>query len=204
MLTSEEKAFITESVHLYARALSAAGYRVLPIEEVRFSRALRTFGSCRKNFDASKKNFVSATITISESCLKGTDDCLKNVILHELIHAMPDTENHDAKWQEYAREISERFGASIHTHVGEDDADAVYENCHDRFRWHVRCDTCGYTWHFVKKTKFVKNALRHGRKFHHSCGGSSFSVVHQESGTDSLVTGGAQKQGKAYEELVLF
>ena len=181
MLTQEEKNFITESVHHYAQELMLAGYTVLPILDVRFSNSVRTFGCCKKHFDDVRKRFRGATITISESCLHGTRDCLKSVILHELIHAMPDTKHHDAVWQKYAREISKKFGVDIHTHVEDEDAEAVIENCPERFNWHVRCNLCGKEWHFVRKTKFVKNALRHGKTIYHKCGGNSFSVFQPDT-----------------------
>ena len=82
--TNKQKAEITDMVYRYRDELIHKGFDVKRITAVKFTeRCYRRYGQC-----TSRSNENWAIITISSICLKGTKETLREVIMHELVHAM--------------------------------------------------------------------------------------------------------------------
>ena len=95
-------------VQRLAHELRSAGYPVLPILDIGFNDAQREYGHCQRMVEGGRS--IGASITLSERCWEEGPSCLKSTILHELVHAIPDTHQHDAKFRAYAKEIGAKYG----------------------------------------------------------------------------------------------
>ena len=175
MLTEREKQRARDLVgYLYAD-LRGRGYRLLPVREVRFGRGLRVFGSCRRHIERGK-GATAVTIYLGEVCFHAQPYTLLATIVHELIHAMPDTKGHDEKFQKYARELSKVYGVPVGTHAMPAEWEAAKTSGFVKFRYEVKCTGCGATSRFLRRTKLVEAAEKGDTKEWRCrvCGGSDF------------------------------
>ena len=178
MWTPAMKSFVTRLVHKYHDELKEKGYPVREIREVKFSRSVKTHGSCTNyRFDN------TCTITISEVAFSGGNETLKNTILHELTHSIRGCKGHGEVWQRYADEIGSMYGVKIQQYVSEEEKVACKEYKESRYNWKVTCPSCGHTWKYYRKTKVI-DILMNGRKCTCSCGydGNDFKVESLKKG----------------------
>ncbi len=126
--------------------------------------------SYRKNRRTYYRVFKTHHIEISDWLMDLNDDIIKNTIVHELIHCLPDCNNHGDEFKRYARYINDTLGYNI-TRVGnkkedydksniEYADDSVYTEDNSKYR--VRCTNCGYS--------FFRRRLQRGFARNYRCG----------------------------------
>lgn len=149
------------------------GYPVKPIRNIKINNSTTCFGFCLFLVDY---NYNKVDITISHMSIASGYDKLRNTIIHELCHACcPVTENHGRVWQSYAERASIDFHTSITT------TDKLNKSAEKwlakQYKYTVTCDYCGHTYHYMRKTKFVKQCLEgHTRYICAECNHNSFTV----------------------------
>ena len=158
MITDVQKNAAVIMVYDYAEELRRLGYKVLPIRRIKFSSAVKCFGRCRLHVKNQKP--VAATITIGEVCWHAKDYSLKSTVLHELIHAMADTENHGVLFQKYAAELSRYYHVPISTHAQSEESEAVKADGYADFAYIVECKKCGARFEYLRRSKFVEDVAK--------------------------------------------
>jgi hypothetical protein len=168
MFTYAQKKEITEMVHSFrAIMIKELGLEVFPIRAVKFStRCTRRYGQCERHRDGVT---TEATITISDIAMQNTQ-LLKETVLHELCHALPNTKGHDRMFKSYVSQVNNFFGTNIGTYVRREliDREWLVENgkvrSHSSKRYTVACK-CGKFHHtYKRKTRFVEAVIRDGGK----------------------------------------
>lgn len=154
MWTPQMKSFVTRLVHRYHAELKEKGYDILPIEEVKFSSAINTFGICIRHTLTN-----TCTIKISERCFYSGEGKLKNTILHELCHCIRDSKGHGAKWQSYAYRIGKEYNTHITQYASKEECANSAEYVKERYNWEVVCECCGNTNRYVRQTKQIKDIM---------------------------------------------
>jgi hypothetical protein len=169
MFTYAQKKEITEMVHSFrAIMIKELNLKVFPIRAVKFStRCTRRYGQCTRH-----KEFgvtTEATITISDIATQNPK-LLKETVLHELCHALPDTKGHDRMFKHYTSIVNRFFNTNIGTYVRSEliDREWMVENGKVRSRsgkrYTVACE-CGKFHHtYKRKTRFVEAVIRDGGK----------------------------------------
>ena len=107
-------------------------------------------------------------IEVSPWVIDLQEDIIKNTIIHELIHCLPDCNNHGKQFKYYASYVNERLGYNI-SRVGnkKDDfeksgLDYVEEN-EEKFKYKVCCKNCGYTFYRKRMQRGFTRKYRCGK-----------------------------------------
>lgn len=154
MWTPQMKDFVTRLVYKYHAELTERGYKLHPIKEIKFTRAIRTFGTCTVHFKT--KN---CTIAISERCFFSGEDKVRNTVLHELCHDIKGTRGHGYLWQKYAKEIGSLYNTNITQYATKEECANSADYVKERYNWEVVCECCGNTNKYVRQTKHIKDIM---------------------------------------------
>ena len=106
--------------------------------------------------------------------LMGLDkDIIKNTIIHELIHCLPNCNNHGEMFKKYANYINDKLGYNI-SRVGNKKEDYIKSNVEykekESYNYHIKCTNCGQEF-------FRKRLNRNfARKFRCAKCGGKFEV----------------------------
>ena len=145
------------------------GFDVRELEGIKFTHAVNTHGWCMTH--ANNNRF-----TLGISCYRVADgeEALKETILHELCHAIASHgAGHGKEWRDIAKQVGDIYGVHI-------------ERCNPHSikvaeatkRYVVKCDSCGATWGYMRKGRFVKAVMEnHASTWTCACGGHHFSMV---------------------------
>lgn len=170
--TPEDKKRVYEMTLHYIEELKAHGFKVRTLEKIKFTCAFYQHGYCQTY--KYKNAFI---LGVSAYRLADGWEAVKETILHELCHAIASYDSgHNKEWQELAKKVGELYGIKI-THRTPHSI-KTYEAA---YRYVIKCDNCGATWRFMRRTKFVKAvADHHATNWKCGCGHHHFSLVKGE------------------------
>lgn len=153
---------VTLEVHQLRYELIQKGFNVFPIRAVKLStRCTRRFGLCTYHRDRYGE-IVEVTITISDICFHSTEHCLRDVILHELCHAMPNGQNHREGFHNYARKVMRLYdNCHIDTHTTREESEKKNEYIkaigrYRDYKYKVTCKSCGKSYYYKREMKLIK------------------------------------------------
>lgn len=126
------------------KKVESVGETVLPIHpNVNVNKKLRsTFGYC-KCYDNPVEIDVSE-ITFELSPMSALED----TIMHEVIHAVPDCDNHGEKWKLVADKINQKYGYDIKRTSS---LEEMGLNKHVFYKYVTTCKNCGKEYYKNKK-----------------------------------------------------
>lgn len=106
--------------------------------------------------------FKKHHIEISNWVLDLNDNIIKNTIMHELIHCMPNCNNHGSEFKKYARFINKKLGYNI-SRLGNKKEDYKLSNLEyldeneKKFKYTIICENCKTLFYRQRLTKnFLK------------------------------------------------
>ena len=153
---------VTFEVNQLRYELIQKGFNVFPIRAVKLStRCTKRFGLCTYHRDRYGE-IVEVTITISDICFHNTEYCLRDTILHELCHAMPNGQGHREGFHNNARKVARLYDdCHIDTHTSHEESkiNKEYIKSIGRYReynYKVTCKSCGCSYYYKKETKLVR------------------------------------------------
>ncbi len=105
--------------------------------------------------------FLKHTIEISKWVMELDDKIIKNTILHELIHCMPNCNNHGKEFKFYANYINENLGYDIQR-LGNKKEDYKKSNLEYKendldYKYIIQCSQCGLIYY---RQRLKRNFLR--------------------------------------------
>lgn len=130
------------------------------------TRASRKFGSTktikRYNYMTDRYEVSSCKIEISLSLLFDENPIseLENTMLHELLHTMPDCQNHGAKWKRYAAMVNNAYGYNIER-CGTTENLIVDPFAERREKYAVECQGCHKIIYRQKMSPVITNCARY-------------------------------------------
>ena len=135
-------------------------------------RAKKRLGQCCEKQD----------INISSWLLEiGDDHDIKNTIIHEILHTFKDTIGHKAKWQYYARYVSNRTDYHITRTTSIDGIYARANKTRPRrevsYKYEITCEKCGRVFYRQRIDTRTLNKFIEGKMTHRHCGGHDFKIV---------------------------
>lgn len=108
-------------------------------------------------------------IEISPWVLELNEKIIKNTIIHEIIHCLPDCNNHGEKFKEYTNYINSKLNYDI-SRVGNKKEDYLKSNIeykeNNQYKYKIICKKCGYTFYRQRCNKNFEKKYRCGK-----CGG---------------------------------
>lgn len=129
-------------------------------------RAKRRLGQC------CSKRYINISSWLLEI---GSDDDIKNTIIHEILHTFDDTIGHKERWQYYARYVSNRTNYHI-TRTANANEIYVKANIERTFKYKITCKKCGKVFYQQRMTQRTMKNYEEGNMFHRSCGGKEFII----------------------------
>lgn len=105
-------------------------------------------------------------IEISPWLMELDEDIIKNTIIHELIHCLPNCNNHGEMFKKYANYINDKLGYNI-SRVGNKKEDYIKSNVEykekESYNYHIKCTNCGQEFfrkrlnrNFTRKFRCIK------------------------------------------------
>ena len=116
----------------------------------------------RKNRIIYYKKYKKHTIEISKWLMDLNDEIIKNTIIHELIHCLPECNNHGKYFKKYAKLINDKLGYNI-TRVGNKKEDFIKSGVQEKFddepksKYKIVCEKCNQTYY---RQRLAKNFTR--------------------------------------------
>lgn len=170
--TPEDKKRVQAMTMQYIKELKEQGFSIRKLEKIDFNTSFSRNGYCCVYRD-------SPTFDLGISVYRVIDgwEAVKETILHELCHAMASYDSgHDEEWQELAKKVGNLYGIKIAHRAPH--SIKTYETA---YRYVIKCDNCGATWRFMRRTKFVKAVTaHHATNWKCGCGHHHFSLVKGE------------------------
>lgn len=101
----------------------------------------------KNDFKIVYHRFRKHHIEISKWVMDLDDVIIKNTIIHEILHCLPNCNNHGKLFQDYASYINQKLGYNITT-LGNKEADyrrsnLNYEEDHRNYNYKILCKECG-------------------------------------------------------------
>lgn len=101
----------------------------------------------KNDFKIVYHRFRKHHIEISKWVMDLDDVIIKNTIIHEILHCLPNCNNHGKLFQDYASHINQKLGYNITT-LGNKEADYKrsnlnYEEDHRNYNYKIICKECG-------------------------------------------------------------
>ena len=97
----------------------------------------------------SYEKYKKHKIEISSWVMQLDEAIIKNTIMHELIHCIPDCNNHGKEFKKYANYINTQLGYNIKTTGNKkDDYQKSNLEYHEEinFKYKIQCKACGQTF----------------------------------------------------------
>lgn len=103
------------------------------------------------------RKFNTHHIEISKWLMDLNEDIIKNTIIHELIHCIPDCNNHGKEFKKYAKLINDNLGYNI-SRVGNKLEDykksgQVLTEKENKNKYQIICEKCGQTYYRQRLSK---------------------------------------------------
>ena len=168
----EDKKRVQALILQYIKELKEQGFPIRKLNKIDFNTSFNTNGYCRVYRDSPMFDLGISVYRVVDGW-----EAVKETILHEMCHAMaPYDSGHDKEWQELAKEVGNLYKIKIN-HVAPHTIKA-YEVA---YRYVVKCDNCGATWRYMRRTKFVKAVEdHHATNWKCRCGHHHFSLLKGE------------------------
>ena len=94
---------------------------------------------------------IKYIISLNKKMLNCSEHDIKNTLLHELIHTIDGCFNHGDRFKYYAEEVNQKYGYHV---ARTSNVEKFKEQI--KYKYAIKCTTCGKTQKFVKKAKSVK------------------------------------------------
>lgn len=115
-------------------------------------RAIKRYGQCRKLAD----HFYEININKKFAQHCKIED-VKNTIVHEILHSLPNGMNHKGQWSYYANIVNHKLP---HYHITRTNCYEGYAETKPVPKYVVSCPHCkGIEWKYYRASEVVKNLL---------------------------------------------
>ena len=112
------------------------------------------------------EKFNKHHIEISPWVLELDEEIIKNTIMHEIIHCLPNCNNHGEHFKKYAKYINDKLGYNI-SRVGNKKEDYQKSNIEykekEQFNYHIQCTNCGQSFYRKRLNRNFTRKYRCGK-----------------------------------------
>lgn len=144
---------------------------------IRKWRGGNSYAACarkEKSGSFEKDGYWYTTIILSDYCLNGSEDFLKEVLVHELAHACTAGHGHDSVFLKVANTIGKLVGVSIGTHCHNEEENSRHAKMQkayraealkaNPYRYELYCSKCGA---ICGRYKTACAAVKHPERWQH-------------------------------------
>ena len=172
--TDRDKKKVTELAYKLVKDIARKGFKVRRLQRIEFTETVSQHGCC-----VLWKGRNVWQLRLSWYRLQDGWEAIRNTILHEICHAIaPFKEGHGPVWKKIAKQIGDLYHIKItRTSPHTDKVKAMTS------KYLGKCDKCGKSWGYTRKTKLVKAVEKdHAKDWTCKCGSHHFSLVSVKGG----------------------
>lgn len=115
-------------------------------------RAKKRLGCCKVVKERGRTGFVIEVSSIMERC---SDEVLKDVIFHELLHTCPGCLNHGQKWKSLADRIN-ACGSHIRVRADSSQIPGLPREAEEpQYKYEIECAACGIRFYRMRRSRVV-------------------------------------------------
>ena len=164
---------------LLKRAISEAKASGIPVSK-RLSTQIRKNTRAKKRLAACKKKGKDFYIEINEKLLSGkiSEEKIREILAHEVLHTCRGCFDHGEKWKAYARRMNEDWGYHISRTARFEDLGLKEPETKEPFRYIIRCEKCGKEIKRRRRSRLVTRT----RDYRCLCGGKLRLIETEEKG----------------------
>lgn len=160
MVSRKDLELFKELVSECKVVVESCGYTLPQIDYSLNPRLSRAIGRCKSRINRRTNERSCFQIELSEDIFKAYAkenkiDKIKNTILHEMCHALPDGNNHGYQWKHYAKIVGKK-GNQIITVTAEVD-EVIKSVKTSKYKYSIVCNSCGATYNYSRKPKIANN-----------------------------------------------
>lgn len=116
-------------------------------------RAKKRLGCCKVVKERGRTGFVIEVSSIMERC---SDEVLKDVIFHELLHTCPGCLNHGQKWKSLADRINRACGSHIRVRADSSQIPGLPGEAEEpQYKYEIECAACGIRFYRMRRSRVV-------------------------------------------------
>ena len=116
-------------------------------------RAKKRLGCCKVVKERGRTGFVIEVSSVMERC---SDEVLKDVIFHELLHTCPGCLNHGQKWKSLADRINRACGSHIRVRADSSQIPGLpREEEEPQYKYEIECAACGIRFYRMRRSRVV-------------------------------------------------
>lgn len=116
------------------------------------TRATSRWGQCRYDGKTKSYSINISNVLVDPSTVSG----LKNTIIHELLHSVPNGMGHTGEWKKFATIVNNHYGYDI-KRVNTSVEKGVELKNNDNSKYVFICEGCGQIIRRNRRSKFVDN-----------------------------------------------
>lgn len=148
--------------------MKECGFTLPRIQYLLNPKKINRLGMCSKN-----RRTGAITIEVTQDYFdkylaKGDFHSIKDTILHEMCHALPNGNGHGVGWQKNASIVNKKFGFDIKRLASCDDVvRSVFES---KIKYVLTCQKCGQEYKYQKKSPTVAWVMKFPFDGRYTCG----------------------------------
>ncbi len=113
------------------------------------------------------RRFFVHHIEVSKWVMELNDEKIKNTIIHELIHCLPDCNNHGKEFKKYAKIINEKLGYNI-SRLGDkkqdfEDSNIEFNENYIKYNYKIKCEKCNQVYYRLRIARNFTKKYRCGK-----------------------------------------
>ena len=132
--------------------LKSIGYQLPTINYKINNRAKTRLGQCKQKIKNVYYEINLSSNYMDEYIKMNRIDKIKNTIIHELLHTMPNCMNHGNEWQKHANIVNKKLGYNISRLATVENE--VKKELIKKSKYQIECE-CGQTYFYNRKTKYM-------------------------------------------------
>ena len=125
-------------------------------------KSVSSFGSCfsQKNSDGGE----DCAIVMNALLLDYSDDQIREILVHEVAHAICPRHHHDSHWKRVANTLGKKWNYKIERQCHDAELNAaIYKQKGVRhpYEYELYCPVCGQSWKYRRMCKAVRHPERY-------------------------------------------
>lgn len=156
---------LLKEVILQARELGIPVSKNISPNVVINKRATSRLAGCKKERSRFKKHY---TIQVGSALINCSEEILKGILAHEVLHTCPGCHNHGERWKKYSAMFNEAYGYNIKRTSSYEELGIKENPKEKKYRYEITCQKCGTKLYRERQSAIVKTPQLYRCK----CGGS--------------------------------
>lgn len=120
-------------------------------------RAKKRLGCCKKEKSLMQEKFIIEVALVMQT---ETDEKIKEILIHELLHTCKGCFNHGPAWKALAQKVNQAYGYKISTYVDTRQLN-IDKPAPPKYKYKITCSSCKTAFYRQKRSKLIEKPQRY-------------------------------------------